>query len=195
MIQWARKTEGIYYHLDYSQTFKWISTHFYYFLEKRETRRLLALSVARRIRFWEHFGPFWQMRGASKNLLKNCSFCKVFHALGVVIWDHRGILTPCPYDAGRSWRQDGSKIDKNRPRWVQDKKKSPPAAILGPSWRQVGSHIFFFSWTHLERFSSILHPSWRQLRPASYGQGAKMLQASQIRTPTSTKALQKLQFL
>ena len=55
--------------------------------------------------------------------------------------------------------------------------------------------FFFLSWTHLGRFLSILDPSWRQLRPTSYGQGAKMPQPSQITTPKSSKTLEKLQFL
>ena len=71
---------------------------------------------------------------------KNRSFSLVFNDLGVVIWDGWGILAPCPYDVVRSWRQDGSKIDKNRPRWVQDKKKiasgSDLGAVLAPSWVQ-----------------------------------------------------------
>ena len=91
-------------------------------------------------------GAFWTIladAGYIQKPKKNRSFCKVFDALGVVIWDGWGILAPCPYDVGRSWRQDGSKIDKNRPRWVQDRKKTLQTAILGPSWRQVGPNIFF----------------------------------------------------
>ena len=45
--------------------------------------------------------------------LKNLRFFYVFDGLGVVIWDGWGILAPFLYDVVRSWRQDGSKIEKN----------------------------------------------------------------------------------
>ena len=133
MIQWARKTERIYYHLDYSQTFKWISTHFYYFLEKRETRSLLALSVSRRLRFWEllgsifdDLGGFLAVRLNIKKPWKTICFWRFFEGLGSrmeakskKIWPG----WPCWVQVGLSWailaaswavlEDVGSKMERN----------------------------------------------------------------------------------
>ena len=72
---------NLYYHFDYTQSLKRISNHFYYFLEKRDTRSLLALSVSRRLRFGEPLSRFWEhffvtccMGCISKNVKKHFAF-------------------------------------------------------------------------------------------------------------------------
>ena len=111
---------------------------------------ILGGSWPQLVRFWgvpgRILGAFLTIladRWYIQKLCKNCNFCIVFGYLGLLIWGILGILAPSPYDVARSWRHDGSKIDKNRPRWVQDPKKTLLTAILEPSWRQVGPNNFF----------------------------------------------------
>ena len=121
------------------------------------TWEVLVRSWPQLVRFWAQLVRFWGVPGRIlgafltiladrwyiQKLYKNFGFCIVFDHLGLLIWGILGILAPSPYDVARSWRHDGSKIDKNRPRWVQDPKKTLLTAILEPSWRQVGSNNFF----------------------------------------------------
>ena len=114
------------------------------------TWEVLVRSWPQLVRFWgvpgRILGAFLTIladRWYIQKLYQNCSFYIVFGHLGLLIWGILGILAPSPYDVARSWRHDGSKIDKNRPRWVQDPKKTLLTAILGPSWRQVGPNNFF----------------------------------------------------